>query len=142
MTPPGGGQAMGELGRYFPGGFRAKTADDYLDRLRREQFSETDIYEGAQRVIATRTQRTFPSYAEIRNHTSAAQGSRVTNRIDKNAAAPWLSDPRVGSGRCDCGHGLGVHGPEQGGYGEPMLTGNCRQCPCARYHSHAREDPR
>jgi hypothetical protein len=137
MTELTGHQSMGELGRYFPSGFKAKTADDYLERLQREGFSDADVQEGVEREIATRTQRTFPPFASLR--TKILEGRTANSRDNvgqsDNDHAAWLKDPRVQSGVCTCRHGIGMHGPAEGGYGEPMITGKCRMCGCRRYNA-------
>jgi hypothetical protein len=28
-----------------------------------------------------------------------------------------------------------MHGPAEGGCGEPILSGNCRRCPCPKYNA-------
>jgi hypothetical protein len=130
-------QSLGELGRFFASGFKAKTAEGYLARLQREDFTDDDISEGVERVIATRTARTFPAFAELRGRTTEARTDRTRSEGPRknNDWPAWLRDKRVGTGNCRCNHGLGMHGPPEGGNGEPTLTGNCRMCECSRYTS-------
>ena len=137
MTGLTGLQSMGELGRYFPSGFKAKVAEGYLERLQREGFTDAEIQEGVNREIATRTERTFPAYAELRTKCSEGKtsASRDNAGASDNSVTAWLQDPRVGSGVCTCQHTIGAHGPSEGGYGEPMITGKCRMCGCRRYNS-------
>jgi hypothetical protein len=134
---------MGELGRYFPSGFKAKTAEEYLGRFVREGFTDVDIEEGVQREIATRTQRTFPTYASVRTRILEGRSANSRDNVGQsdNNHATWLDDPRVKSGVCVCTHGIGMHGPAEGGYGEPMITGKCRQCGCRRYCSPGNATP-
>ncbi len=72
-----GYQAMGELGSFFPSGFKAKVAEEYLNKLYRDDFTNEDIVEGVQREIATRQQRSFPPYAELRARVVEARNDRI-----------------------------------------------------------------
>lgn len=82
MSQRTGIQSMGELGRYFASGFKAKTAEGYLARLYRDDFTNEDISEGVERVIATRTQRTFPPYAEVLAKTTDSRADRLSAHRD------------------------------------------------------------
>jgi len=81
-APRTGTQSIGELGRYFSSGFQPKVANGYIARLYREDFTNPDISEGVERVIAIRTQRTFPSFAELRSKVADARSERLAAHRD------------------------------------------------------------
>lgn len=96
MTTRTGTQAIGELGRYFSSGFKAKVANEYVARLLRENFTDHDISEGVERVINTRIQRTFPAFAEVRGRAVEAKTERLrAERVQERQteARPVPIDP-------------------------------------------------
>jgi len=125
------------LSEYFPSGATEKLAASYNRQLRKGKYLMRHVEEAIERIIHTREARTFPPFAILKKACDAVQSEELVRSGDSSRStyAAWLDDDRVGTGRCKCEHGLGMHGPIEAGWGEPMLSGNCRNCGCGKYDS-------
>lgn len=129
-------EATARLATFFPSGGTDEKCSAYLLQLHKENLEDSDIEEAVEELIKTRDAHAFPPFSVLSRHCAKAKHARMLrDPVYRESDTPaWLRDPRVRSGVCRCDHGLGMHGPAEGGYGEPMLTGNCRRCACPKYN--------
>ena len=86
---------LAKLAQYFPSQSSPQRSLTYLNDLRRFRFKIADVAEGVERVIATREQGTFPSFAVLLAAIKSAQADRV--RAENAQDAPG-STIRLGDG--------------------------------------------
>jgi hypothetical protein len=128
-------ESLAKLGTFFPAGGTAEKLSGYLLQLDKARFHDDDIEAAAEELIETRDAHNYPPYALLGRACSKAKHSRMmADSAYRDRDGPtWLCDERIGDGVCQCEHTIGMHGPAEGSYGEPMISGSCRRCNCAKY---------